>query len=69
MYLGVWMTCILNLILLELLVLYIFDCSPCMAWTIVNLCPFVVTYHFLSWKKRTPFGEDHGIHNRLTWLE
>ncbi|KAF6135037.1 hypothetical protein GIB67_014086 [Kingdonia uniflora] len=48
-----------------LLVLCILDCSPGMAWAIINLCPFVVTDHFLHWKKRTPFGEDHGIHNRL----
>ncbi|GAB2240933.1 hypothetical protein Droror1_Dr00021451 [Drosera rotundifolia] len=28
-----------------------------------------VTYHFLHWKKGTPFAEDQGIYNRLTWWE
>lgn len=28
-----------------------------------------VTYHFFHWKKGTPFAEDQGIYNRLTWWE
>lgn len=28
-----------------------------------------VTYHFFHWKKGTPFSEDQGIYNRLTWWE
>lgn len=30
---------------------------------------FQVTYHFFHWKKGTPFAEDQGIYNRLTWWE
>lgn len=28
-----------------------------------------VTYHFFHWKKGTPFADDQGIYNRLTWWE
>ncbi|MQM18530.1 hypothetical protein Taro_051524, partial [Colocasia esculenta] len=28
-----------------------------------------VTYHFFHWKKGTPFAEDQGIYNTLTWWE
>ncbi|KAG6786888.1 hypothetical protein POTOM_008506 [Populus tomentosa] len=28
-----------------------------------------ITYHFFHWKKGTPFAEDQGIYNRLTWWE
>uniref|UniRef100_A0A803LWP3 ORMDL family protein n=1 Tax=Chenopodium quinoa TaxID=63459 RepID=A0A803LWP3_CHEQI len=28
-----------------------------------------VTYHFFHWKKGTPFSEDQGIYNGLTWWE
>ncbi|KAL3499046.1 hypothetical protein ACH5RR_041778, partial [Cinchona calisaya] len=28
-----------------------------------------ITYHFFHWKKGTPFSEDQGIYNRLTWWE
>ncbi|KAF3522535.1 hypothetical protein F2Q69_00048798 [Brassica cretica] len=28
-----------------------------------------VTYHSFHWKKGTPFGDDQGIYNRLTWWE
>jgi hypothetical protein len=28
-----------------------------------------VTYHFFHWKKGTPFSEDQGIYNKLTWWE
>ncbi|XP_052489582.1 uncharacterized protein LOC105795791 isoform X2 [Gossypium raimondii] len=30
---------------------------------------FQVTYHFFHWKKGTPFAEDQGIYNGLTWWE
>ncbi|CAB4300683.1 unnamed protein product [Prunus armeniaca] len=30
---------------------------------------FEVTYHFFHWKKGTPFAEDQGIYNGLTWWE
>ncbi|GAU47193.1 hypothetical protein TSUD_350580 [Trifolium subterraneum] len=29
----------------------------------------LVTYHFFHWKKGTPFADDQGIYNRLTWWE
>ncbi|BBH03505.1 ORMDL family protein [Prunus dulcis] len=28
-----------------------------------------VTYHFFHWKKGTPFADDQGIYNALTWWE
>lgn len=68
-YPGVWTTYILILFFSWLLVLSIFGCSPGMAWTIVNLSHFLVTYHFFHWKKGTPFADDQGIYNRLTWWE
>ncbi|KAL6322196.1 hypothetical protein AAG906_005143 [Vitis piasezkii] len=68
-YPGVWTTYILILFFAWLLVLSIFGCSPGMAWTVVNLFHFLVTYHFFHWKKGTPFAEDQGIYNRLTWWE
>ncbi|XVF12909.1 hypothetical protein REPUB_Repub08aG0160600 [Reevesia pubescens] len=30
---------------------------------------FEVTYHFFHWKKGTPFADDQGIYNGLTWWE
>ncbi|ESR52507.1 orm1-like protein 2 [Citrus sinensis] len=30
---------------------------------------FQVTYHFFHWKKGTPFADDQGIYNGLTWWE
>ncbi|KAK8658287.1 hypothetical protein V6N13_036495 [Hibiscus sabdariffa] len=29
----------------------------------------MVTYHFFHWKKGTPFADDQGIYNGLTWWE
>ncbi|KAG6748236.1 hypothetical protein POTOM_048147 [Populus tomentosa] len=69
MYPGVWTTYILILFFSWLIVLSIFACSPGMAWTIVNLSHFAITYHFFHWKKGTPFAEDQGMYNRLTWWE
>ncbi|TYI00127.1 hypothetical protein ES332_A11G112100v1 [Gossypium tomentosum] len=60
MYPGVWTIYILILFFAWLLVLSIFGCSPGMAWTIINLS------HFL---KGTPFAEDQGVYNGLTWWE
>ncbi|MBA0806248.1 hypothetical protein Gohar_005708 [Gossypium harknessii] len=39
----------------------------CCAW----ICIFLpqVTYHFFHWKKGTPFADDQGIYNGLTWWE
>ncbi|KAG5036839.1 hypothetical protein JHK86_017679 [Glycine max] len=68
-YPGVWTTYILILFFSWILVLSVFGCSPGIAWTIVNLAHFAVTYHFFHWKKGTPFAEDQGIYNRLTWWE
>ncbi|CAL5356341.1 unnamed protein product [Camellia sinensis] len=68
-YPGVWTTYILILFFSWLVVHSVFGCSPGMAWTIVHLCHFLVTYQFFHWKKGTPFAEDQGIYNRLTWWE
>ncbi|KAI3843363.1 hypothetical protein MKW98_001742 [Papaver atlanticum] len=69
MYPGVWTTYILIVFFAWLMVLSVFGCNPGMAWTIVNLAHFVITYQFFHWKKGTPFAEDQGIYNGLTWWE
>ncbi|XP_076909625.1 uncharacterized protein LOC143566969 [Bidens hawaiensis] len=69
MYPGVWTTYILILFFAWLVVLSVTGCSPGMAWTTVNLSHALVTYHFFHWKKGTPFADDQGIYNRLTWWE
>ncbi|XP_065860134.1 uncharacterized protein [Euphorbia lathyris] len=69
MYPGVWTTYILILFFSWLVVLSFSGCSPGMAWTVVNLAHFCVTYHCFHWKKGTPFAEDQGIYNSLTWWE
>ncbi|KAI3843316.1 hypothetical protein MKX03_030417 [Papaver bracteatum] len=51
------------------MVLSIFGCNSGMAWTIFILPHFVVFYQFFHWKKGTPFAEDQGIYNGLTWWE
>jgi hypothetical protein len=30
---------------------------------------FQITYHFFHWKKGTPFADDQGMYNGLTWWE
>ncbi|CAL9165080.1 hypothetical protein C4D60_Mb09t00850 [Musa balbisiana] len=69
LYPGVWTIYVLILLLSWLLVLSVFGCTPGMAWTLVNLFHFAVTYYFFHWKKGTPFAEDQGIYNNLTWWE
>ncbi|KAG8083042.1 hypothetical protein GUJ93_ZPchr0014g46987 [Zizania palustris] len=69
MYPGVWTTYILILFFSWLLVLSVGGCTPGMAWTLVNLAHFAITYHFFHWKKGTPFADDQGMYNRLTWWE
>nr|VDD16632.1 unnamed protein product [Brassica rapa] len=83
MYPGVWTTYILILFFGWLVVLSLSGCSPGMAWTVVNLAHFVsqqidrfvfdldqaVTYHSFHWMKGTPFADDQGVYNGLTWWE
>ncbi|XP_049397666.1 uncharacterized protein C119.09c-like [Solanum stenotomum] len=68
-YPGVWTIYIFILLFSWLVVLSVFGSSSGMAWTMVNLAHFLVTYHCFHWKKGTPFAEDQGIYNRLTWWE
>lgn len=68
-YPGVWTTYILILFFSWLIVLSFFSCTAGMAWTFVHLAHSAVTYHFFHWKKGTPFSEDQGIYNKLTWWE
>ncbi|KAF5938512.1 hypothetical protein HYC85_022771 [Camellia sinensis] len=78
-YPGVWTIYILILFFSWLVVHSVFGCSPGMAWTsrpslsfsLVIHCLYdrEVTYQFFHWKKGTPFAEDQGIYNRLTWWE
>ncbi|KAF7002965.1 hypothetical protein CFC21_018364 [Triticum aestivum] len=37
-------------------------------WTTYIFILFI-TYHFFHWKKGTPFADDQGMYNRLTWWE
>ncbi|XP_039122166.1 ORM1-like protein 3 [Dioscorea cayenensis subsp. rotundata] len=69
MYPGVWTIYILILFFSWLIVLSIFGCNAGMAWTLVNLFHSVITYYFFHWKKGTPFAEDQGMYNNLTWWE
>ncbi|CAM6086155.1 unnamed protein product [Calypogeia fissa] len=69
LYPGVWTSYILIIFMGWLLVLSIFRCSAGSAWTAVNLIHFAVTYRFFHWKKGSPFGEDQGMYNKLTWWE
>ncbi|KAG6788175.1 hypothetical protein POTOM_004230 [Populus tomentosa] len=39
------------------------------AWITGLTCVLLVTYHFFHWKKGTPFADDQGIYNGLTWWE
>ncbi|XP_008802460.1 ORM1-like protein 2 [Phoenix dactylifera] len=68
-YPGVWTTYILLIFFAWIAVLSLLRCSPGVAWTIVNLAHFFVTYHCFHWRKGTPFAEDQGIYNGLTWWE
>ncbi|THF98154.1 hypothetical protein TEA_024363 [Camellia sinensis var. sinensis] len=38
-------------------------------WYMISLLKCQVTYHFFHWKKGTPFADDQGIYNSLTWWE
>ncbi|KAL8141552.1 hypothetical protein V2J09_014584 [Rumex salicifolius] len=68
-YPGVWTICILLVFFSWLLVLSLLGCSSGIAWTVVNLSHFFVTFHFFHWKKGTPFADDQGMYNGLTWWE
>ncbi|KAG8476452.1 hypothetical protein CXB51_033364 [Gossypium anomalum] len=37
--------------------------------TVFTFHDSAVTYHFFHWKKGTPFADDQGIYNGLTWWE
>lgn len=69
MYPGVWSTYILIIFFMWLIVLSVFGCTAGTAWTIVNLIHFGLTYQFFHWRKGTPFAEDQGMYNNLTWWE
>jgi len=68
-YPGVWTIYIFILFFSWLVVLSLLGCTAGTAWTIVHLAHFAVTYHFFHWKKGTPFSEDQGMYNKLTWWE
>ncbi|XP_017697391.1 ORM1-like protein 2 isoform X1 [Phoenix dactylifera] len=69
MYPGVWTAYVLLIFFAWIAVLSLLRCSPGVAWTVVNLAHFFVTYHCFHWRKGTPFAEDQGIYNGLTWWE
>ncbi|KAL2643907.1 hypothetical protein R1flu_011494 [Riccia fluitans] len=69
LYPGVWTTYLLIIVIGWLLIMSVFRCSAGTAWTVVNLLHFAVTYRFFHWKKGSPFAEDQGMYNKLTWWE
>ncbi|MBA0802393.1 hypothetical protein Gohar_012691 [Gossypium harknessii] len=79
MYPKVWTIYILILFFAWLLVLSVFGCSPGMSWTIINLSHFLVPFLFIisffyslivfNFELGTPFAEDQGMYNGLTWWE
>ncbi|KAL0920573.1 hypothetical protein M5K25_009717 [Dendrobium thyrsiflorum] len=69
MYPGVWTTYILIVFFWWLVVLSVSGCSLGAAWTVVNLVHFAITFQFFHWTKGTPFAEDQGVYNNLTWWE
>lgn len=68
-YPGVWTTYIVLLFFTWIAILSLLRCSAGIAWTLVNLIHFLVTYQVFHWRKGTPFAEDQGIYNSLTWWE
>eukprot|EP01018_Ginkgo_biloba_P040531 Gb_01396 [translate_table: standard] len=68
-YPGVWTTYLLIIFIAWFLILSLFGCQPGTAWTVVHLLHSLVTYTFFHWKKGSPFAEDQGMYNKLTWWE
>lgn len=68
-YPGVWTTYILLIFFGWLLVLSVSGCSAGTAWSVTHLTHFAITYWSFHWRKGTPFAEDQGIYNKLTWWE
>lgn len=69
LYPGVWTMYFLLVFLSWLLAMSVFGCGPGAAWTIVNVVHFAVTYYYFHWKKGSPFPEDQGVYDKLTWWE
>ncbi|GJP42548.1 hypothetical protein CLOM_g2101 [Closterium sp. NIES-68] len=68
-YPGVWTTYLIIVVLVWLLILIVFQCSVASACVAVNIIHFVVTFYLFHWKKGSPFAEDQGLYDRLTWWE
>eukprot|EP00245_Coleochaete_scutata_P006784 TRINITY_DN21569_c0_g1_i1.p1 TRINITY_DN21569_c0_g1~~TRINITY_DN21569_c0_g1_i1.p1 ORF type:complete len:182 (+),score=26.56 TRINITY_DN21569_c0_g1_i1:147-692(+) len=68
-YPGVWTMYILICISSWLMFMMLFNVTWDRAWTMVHLIHFVVTYYFFHWKKGSPFSEDQGVYDKLTWWE
>ncbi|MCO5600342.1 hypothetical protein L7F22_054453 [Adiantum nelumboides] len=68
-YPGVWTSYLLLILFGWLVALSVFGCSAGSAWSIVHLLHFGITYWSFHWKKGTPFAEDQGMYNKLTWWE
>jgi hypothetical protein len=53
--------------------MYFFDETSARIFSISVACLieylFQITYHFFHWKKGTPFADDQGMYNTLTWWE
>lgn len=69
LYPGIWTMYFVLVFLVWLLVLSILGCSVGTAWTLVHLIHSTVTFYLFHWKKGSPFSEDQGMYDKLTWWE
>eukprot|EP00271_Cylindrocystis_brebissonii_P014462 TRINITY_DN35805_c0_g1_i1.p1 TRINITY_DN35805_c0_g1~~TRINITY_DN35805_c0_g1_i1.p1 ORF type:complete len:223 (-),score=30.89 TRINITY_DN35805_c0_g1_i1:199-867(-) len=69
LYPGVWSMYVFFVVAAWLLILSILGCSAGTAWTLVSILHFVVTFYLFHWKKGSPFSEDQGLYDKLTWWE
>jgi hypothetical protein len=53
----------------KFIVIYFATNSFCVVTACLIESSFQITYHFFHWKKGTPFADDQGMYNRLTWWE
>eukprot|EP00897_Mesotaenium_endlicherianum_P002876 jgi/Mesen1/2616/ME000166S01740 len=69
LYPGAWSMYFFIVMFSWLLILSVLNCSVGTAWTLVNIIHFAVTFYLFHWKKGSPFCEDQGMYDKLTWWE
>ncbi|GBG84227.1 hypothetical protein CBR_g38199 [Chara braunii] len=68
-YPGVWTSYIMIVLFSFWLVLAALQCDIGTAWNVVHSIHFAVTFYLFHWKKGSPFAEDQGAYDKLTWWE